>query len=430
MTLAKVTGGGYIVTVEVGPRIVACGAVPSHETPAPTPAPAPGPTTVPSPTPPPASPPPPPPPPPPPLPPPGNGAGGSEALCQPDPCSDPGPRSFNVTVPDSDGSDAKMVTYPVEYDRPTNLVGAAPLLVVTGGGTWRPIAVANKFAFIFFPNSAPHGTQYALPTVQTDLSYGAVNCGTSGTSPCDDIPYLLAGLQAVDCAGFSGHCLNIDPNKVYVAGGSKGGLFAEDAICDNRTTSHFHAAMVVSNNLIAPVTDFPVTGHPNQSVSGNCPAVLGTSNHGYGGSAGLAPNTNLAIGLMYGTNDTSACAAASPNYDCLETGFEDSKGRWQFSNQQLGGDSNPPSPATAAGSRVGFGARLGCSGNPSSDTTSGNNGKVETREYTGCANLNRAIETVKVNCGSTACHSFPGLDAIDGFNGEQATWDFFVKYGG
>src|SRR5262249_32105415 len=154
----------------------------------------------------------------------------------------------------------------------------------------------------------------------------------SGHNQCDDIPWLKAALDAVMCNG-PPPCQEIDPNKVYVVGGSKGGLFTEDAICDTRTTGYFHAAVVVSNTLYSASTS------GSQSEPPNCPAILGTSN-GIGGSPSSMRNQNLSVGWIYGTHDTSVCGAA-PGFDCLDTGYLDSKNRWQFSASQDAGDSSP-----------------------------------------------------------------------------------------
>jgi len=55
---------------------------------------------------------------------------------------------------------------------------------------------------------------------------------------------------------------------------------------------------------------------------------------------------------------------------------------------------------------------------------------MRTRTYTGCANRRRAIETVKVGCGTTFCHSFPQMDTVSGVNAEDTVVRFFVDYGG
>jgi len=357
------------------------------------------------------------------------GGGGSDAVCSPSPCTNPGAWGglYHVTVPDSDGADAVQVNRTFSTFQPGNLTGAAPLLVDLSGTTSAFFRVATSYRMraILLPNNY-HGGQYAVPTNQAAVepdprAYGRVDCGSSGTSQCDDIPWLKAALKAVICKG-APPCLNVDPNKVYVLGGSKGGNFTEGAICDSRTSSYFHAAAVVSAMMVSR------SYKNDQLVPPNCPALLGTSN-GYGGAAGLAPNTNLSVAWVFGTNDNSVCASGTGarNYDCLETGYTDVKGRWWFGVDQLAGDGSPSAPGTSSGSLRGVGHALRCDSRPTTDVTSG---VIRTRTYTGCANGRRAIETVKVSCGTTFCHSFPQMDTIGGVNVEDAVVRFFVGYGG
>jgi len=166
----------------------------------------------------------------------------------------------------------------------------------------------------------------------------------------------------------------------------------------------------------------------DQLVPPNCPALLGTSN-GYGGPAGLSPNTNLSVAWLFGTNDNSVCASGTGarNFDCLETGYTDVKGRWWFGVDQLAGDANPPAPGKPPGSLRGVGHALGCDSRPTTGVTSG---AMQTQTYAGCRNRRRAIETVKVRCGTTFCHSFPQMDKLGGVNAEDAVVRFFVDYGG
>ena len=352
--------------------------------------------------------------------------GASLATCSPSPCTNSGSwgTSYNVSVPDSAGAGALTVTRSFSIFKPGNLTGSAPLVVDLGGtqSNFFQLAADNRFVAILLPNNY-HGGQYAVPTIQSAAqpdpnAYGSQDCGSSGTSQCDDIPWLKAAIDSVMCSG-APPCLNVDTSRVYVLGGSKGGAFTEGAVCDTRTYNYFTAAMVVSNNLISS------NYSGSQSAAGNCPAILGTSD-GFGGAAGLTPNKNLSIGWIYGTNDTTACAAA-PASTCLDTGYLDAKNRWQFSDNQLAGDSSPPSPGTAGGSLVGFGHALGCQSTPSTDTTYGTTSKLRKRIYTGCAVAGRATQTIRVASGG---HSFPGLDGVDGFDGETEAWNFFAAYGG
>jgi hypothetical protein len=358
-----------------------------------------------------------------------SGRGASTAFCSPSPCTNSNSWGtlYHVKVPDSDGAGALQVDRTFTTFSPGNLTGPAPLLVDLSGTSAALFAVATSYRMraILLPNSY-HGGQYAVPTnsasVQPDpRAYGPVNCGSNGTSQCDDIPWLKAALNAVICSG-APPCLNVDPNKVYVLGGSKGGNFTEGAICDTRTSSYFHAAVVASAMMVSR------SYANNQGIRANCPALLGTTN-GYGGGAGLQPNTNISVAWLFGTNDNSVCAhgTGAKNFDCLETGYADVKHRWWFSANQLAGDAAPPAPGKPLGSQRGIGHALGCGSRPSTDVKSGH---LRTRIYTGCKNPRRAVETVKVTCGAIFCHSFPQMDKVAGVNAESAALKFFAAYGG
>jgi poly(3-hydroxybutyrate) depolymerase len=355
--------------------------------------------------------------------------GASSAVCSPSPCTNPGGwgKLYHVTVPDSAGANARQVDRTFTTFQPGHLTGTAPLLVDLAGTTSKFFAVATSYRMraILLPNSY-HGGQYAVPTTEAAVkpdprAYGAVNCGLNRTSQCDDIPWLKASLQAVMCTG-APPCLNVDPHKVYVLGGSKGGNFTEGAICDVRTSSYFHAAAIASAMMVS-------RSYTNsQLMRPNCPTLLGTSN-GFGGVAGLPANTNISVAWLFGTNDNSVCAfgTGARNYDCLETGFRDAKNRWWFGVNQLAGDAKPPAPGKPSGSLQGIGHALGCKSTPTSDVKSG---PLRTRTYTGCRNTNRAVQTVKVSCGMTFCHSFPQMDRVSGVNAEDAALKFFVRWGG
>jgi|SRR5579871_901848 len=357
-----------------------------------------------------------------------SGPGASSAVCSPSPCTNPGTwgAAYHVTVPDSDGANALMVDRMFTTFQPGHLVGASPLLVDLSGTTSQlfQVATAYRMRAILLPNNY-HGGQYAVPTTSASVlpdpgAYGPVDCGSNGASQCDDIPWLKAALAEVVCSG-GPPCMNIDPNKVYVLGGSKGGNFTEGAICDTRTSSYFHAAAVVSAMMVS-------SSYANsQTVAPNCPALLGTSN-GYGGAAGLPPNTNISIAWIFGNNDSSVCSpgTGARNFDCLETGYTDAKNRWWFGVNQLAGDAKPPAPGKPAGSLHGIGHALHCARKPHSDVKAG---RLRTRTYT-CANHHRAIQTIRVRCGLVFCHSFPQMDLLGGVDTEDAAVKFFVKYGG
>ncbi len=346
--------------------------------------------------------------------------GGSTAVCSPSPCTLGAFVSHTVSVDDGGG---KTVSRTYQVERPNNLVGVAPLLVMftpfnAAGQHWDTQSVAGKFVVAYIPGVHPSGGQYAFPVLQSDFTYGIQTCGNSGTAFCDDVPEIKAVLDAVDCQGAS-PCANIDPNKVYAAGASKGGLAAEAAICDTRTSAYFHGAAVLSNYLYSASTA------NDQTVPPECPAILGSSNGWNSEPVGLAANTNLSVYWAYGDNDGTLCAGFSG--DCVETGHTDGKNRWTYSASQLAGASSPPSPGSSAGSLVVIGHRIGCNGVPVSDVTYGATNLLRKRIYTGCTNARRATETVKVHTGG---HAELGMDGKDGFDVEADAWAFLVAYGG
>jgi poly(3-hydroxybutyrate) depolymerase len=357
------------------------------------------------------------------------GPGGSTAVCSPSPCTNPGGWGglYHVTVPDSAGPNALQVDRTFTTFQPGHLTGMAPLIVDLAGTTGNLFAAATTYRMraILLPNSY-HGGQYAVPTTEAAVqpdprAYGAVDCGSNGTSQCDDMPWLKAALDAVICSG-APPCMNIDPQKVYVLGGSKGGNFTEGAICDSRTSSYFHAAAVASAMMVSR------NYGGSQQAKPNCPALLGTSN-GYGGPPGLPPNRNISVAWLFGTKDNAVCAfaAGARNFDCLETGYKDVKGRWWFGVNQLAGDAHPPTPGKPAGSLQGIGHALGCHSTPTSTQTAG---PMRTRTYAACKNRHRAVQTVRVRCGTTFCHSFPGMDSVGSVSVENAALKFFVRWGG
>ena len=360
----------------------------------------------------------------------GGGGGGSSATCSPSPCTQGTAVSHTITVADSDGADAKNATMTYKIERPNGLTNSssnpAPLLVVfadqaSDDSNFQALSATDRYVLLYIPQS--HGGQYGDPVVSpTPSTQAPKTCGVSGTNNCDDIPWLQAVLQHTVCSGGS-PCENIDPNKVYAAGASKGGLMTMAAVCDTRTSSYFHAAWVVSWLLTSPTVN-------SQTAAANCPAILGTSmpwsGGSWGGPAGLGANTNISIGFEGGDADGLACTAGLPS-TCFDTGGYDSSSRWWWSVWQLAGAGGPPSPGTSAGSGVMFGTRLGCSGNPSTNTIYGAGNLLHKTIYTGCAHSNRATEALMVHTGG---HAWAGLDGKGGLDSAAEAWNFFTSYGG
>ncbi len=328
--------------------------------------------------------------------------------------------AHSVSVADSDAN-PKTVSRTYWLERPNNLTGPAPLLVladIPGGADtsyWKSYSVTGKYEILMLDPTL-HSGQPSIPAISSTMflaSYPYSNCGATGVEVCDDIPYAKAALDAALASE------NIDRNKLYAVGASKGAAFVHDEVCDVRTTGYFHAAAAVSLSINS-------NSYGNvQSVAPECPALLSTSN-GFGGGAGLPANTNLSLMWAYGTNDSLACGSGHP--DCLDTGQTWGNGQWMFSASQLAGDSSPASPATSTGTDVVFGHKaLGCSGTPSVDTTYGTGNLLRKRIYTGCTNPNRATETLRVATGG---HAVVGLQGVGGVDVPAEVWSFFTAYGG
>ena len=354
--------------------------------------------------------------------------GASTAVCSPSPCTAGSVVPQTISVYDSDGAGKRLVSRTYYLDRPNNLTNStrnlAPLLVVFGGhyGTdpdtaeFHTLAASERFVVVTI--EPVHSGQYATPTTDPTPTRAAFlkNCGQDGSTMCDDNPLVKAVLDKIDCIG-APPCENIDPTKVYMTGGSRGGLMTMTTACDTHTSHYFTAAVVVSMYLYSADTS------GSQTVPPYCPAMLGTSN-GFGGASGLAPNSNMAMAWFYGDNDSLACVNPSPQ-NCLDVGSTVG-GRWRWGGPQNAGDSNPPSPSTRAGSNAMFGHHaLGCSGGASTTTTIGTAPATE-KIYTGCTNPKRATETIVVHGGG---HSWPGIQ-VGGFDPHIAAWTFFSNYGG
>ncbi len=364
------------------------------------------------------------------------GTGGSTASCSPSPCTQGNTVTRTVSVADAD-TNPRTVSRAYYVERPNNLTNSSsnlvPLVIHAGcpaatpGGAspsgctiapdtsgWQSQSATEKYVMLYFPptHNCSGVCQFAKPTVQTITGIDT-DCGTNNATQCDDIPWVAAAIAATITAE------NIDPNKIFITGESKGGQWSEDVICDIRTSSYIRAASVVSNST------YPISTSTSndQTVKWSCPAILGTSNGTVGGgAAGLAANTDMSVQFVYGDNDSTACGTLPAT--CLNAGATRSDGRWAFGGWQLAGDTTGslPSPSTTAGSTGNIGSRLGCSGTPSS--TSQPTTHVFVRTYTGCTVSLRATETVRLaGGGHTACSA-----PVDSFNCALSGWNFMKAH--
>ena len=222
--------------------------------------------------------------------------------CSPSPCTLGTNTAQTISVDDSSVAPGHKVTRTYYLDRPVNLVNdashTAPLLVIFGSGPSDPdqdpiqvLAATNKFVTVTIPNvhsvsgtpptctSGSAGAQYALFTASQNYPTGACFsvCGPSGTALCDDIPWVKAVLDSVIASQ------HIDPNHIWVEGGSKGGTATMEVVCNTTTSNYFSAAMPVSLWNGSPIQ---VSPNGDQTAAPWCPAILGTANPASAGDGG------------------------------------------------------------------------------------------------------------------------------------------------
>ena len=208
---------------------------------------------------------------------------------------------------------------------------------------------------------------------------------------------MKAALDATICSRRS-PCQDVDPDKVFVTGESKGAGMATNLICDTRTSTYFRGASIVSESY--PLRSPAGTGLSGQATAPNCPALGGSSN-GVGGPPSL--NTDISIQWQYGDSDSVGCNIGLPE-TCYDTGGVTNATdgtHWVWSIPQLAGDNTPPTGqgATSAGTDVAPGHALGCPTAPTSTSHPSTHVFIDT--YAGCTVSIRATETVKASEAAT-----------------------------
>jgi poly(3-hydroxybutyrate) depolymerase len=244
----------------------------------------------------------------------------------------------------------------------------------TSTTNWEKLADQDHFAFVYLPNIASGG--YNTPVIIPNYkSIAPVNvCGPSGTSPCNDAPYVNGVLNKVIPQQ------NINTSRIYATGGSKGGMMTEEVMCDSAMSSRFAGFAPVSAVFISPSA--------SSNVPPNCPA--------------LSTHKNFAVQWQYGTSDR----AYGGN---MTTGFVSASGRWDFSqgqNQTL--ITNP---------------KLGC--NTVKTSYSGTGSMITTSTYTGCLSPRAATSVVMVTGGG---HEWQGLDGVHGFSSAATAYSFWNNF--
>ncbi len=212
------------------------------------------------------------------------------------------------------------------------------------------------------------------------------DCGVSANLPCDDTIWANAVLDALDCNGAS-PCQNIDADRVYTAGGSKGGQMVEKMMCDPDIAANFKGFVALSADVIG-------LGTSAANVVVSCPY--------------MQTHHDSSMLWTWGTTDT--------NYYGNSTLYL--TGRSQTPGGQAGWMlSQPDNPL------VFLVPLLGCNTTPAVTTVMTN---VTQTTYTGCTNSRVATGWLRVTGGG---HSWNGQyqpASAPTFNIFQYAWDWFV----
>jgi poly(3-hydroxybutyrate) depolymerase len=318
------------------------------------------------------------------LPPAASGTGGSTAVCTPSPCVAGSMPDFWSSITVDDGSGTKTKTMAYKIYRPRNLTNSAankvPLVVwldeqlgPSAIANWENLATAGRFVLaVYRPGS------YRFPRTTAALYFGPVtipwqpipipNCGAAGAGNCDDKPGLIHFLK------FAIQDQNVDPQKVFVTGASKGGSFVVELMCSPGTNGLFRGFGIVSASLYNP-------GSTRDATRNTCRSF----------------NRDSSVVFEAGQSDSFI------SYQGLGR-----EGHYQWGQQEGAG-------FVAGG--------YGCSARPTT-TYFGNAGTLRRDVYSGCPMKNRAVGLISVPGGGHAYN----IDGVQGLNSEAQIWNFWVSH--
>jgi len=367
-----ITRGTFVLTVEQGRRITACGTIPRSTSP-----------TSPAES---------------------KGTGGSTANCT-SLCTPGSPQFKEIVANDGSGY---QVSFAYSVVRPRGLTNSpsnlAPLLVQfrsTNDTYWAATGAANRFVVINITEPPNCGNACGGYNIRT-ISPNAANvrplntCGAppsgrpygSGSGPCD-LKYEVKAILDREIPA-----QNIDPNKVFVTGSSRGGTAAEDAICDPLVSHYFRGAFIISATFFGgkkvPGTATIASSPPL------CPALT------------TAPkNDDLSVKYIHGTNDHGV-----PDSGHIVR-WPDGTTSWYYS--QLQNLVNFWNPA------------LGCTSHTT--TMFGSPTAANRRDtFSTCRRPYRATELDTISGGNHGCPNSPGLDGFNGSDCRVEGWTFLASH--
>jgi poly(3-hydroxybutyrate) depolymerase len=315
---------------------------------------------------------------------PGKGTGGSTATCSP--ACTPGAGVTRQVVAD-DGA-GMMRTFSYQLVRPNGLTNSptnkAPLLVDVFGDTTAAWGAQQRFVWIFIPQQFPCPAMnpgncgYSTRSINPNAANIAImnQCGANGNGPCDMSHYVKAMLDDVIAKE------NIDTNKIFVTGASKGGYATLNMLCDPITSPYFRGGVPISANVIG--AKVPGAGTANL---GNSPLMCPTKNR------------DFSVKFIHGTTDGSVVDMAKV------VDWPDGNSSWFYDQHQ--------------DIVNGFVPLLGCS---STATKSGGTNVTETWS---CPTQFRALELDTVTGGGHTCNA---MDGVNGYDCRSAIWNFLTSH--
>jgi poly(3-hydroxybutyrate) depolymerase len=261
-----------------------------------------------------------------------------------------------------------------EYYVPTNLktTSADPAVPLVLGGDeggfsgsttetdWAPAAVANRFIAVDLTNSYNVTEQTGTYPHELTFPPAQLTCGSAGNSACYYKPYLDGVISYMEAH------FHIDPNMIYYSGGSKGGTFAEELVCDPQTNQEFAGVQAGSAHM-------QVHGTSN-NTNPFCPTMASGSSSQY---------HQTQIQWYWGDNDTAGPGGA-PNWNTGALNVN-----WQQSELQGEAD---------------FGNAMGCNATQNQNATVGTAGSVTVTERT-WGDCDYASRTSLLEYAGSACHA-------------------------
>ncbi len=254
---------------------------------------------------------------------------------------------------------------------------------------WPGIADTNKLVVVQI-NTHTCGTgsvsTYCTNVNEPFAASPVMTCGSAANQVCNETPALNAIYAAVNCDPGASTCQNIDPNRIYVTGASKGGYASEQMVCDPNVVPKFQGAGWVSSSVMGVGTD--------NTATLTCPYQQSAQR-----AVGILQLFGTSDSLVYGDTSTYLTGKAAAPTGCPGS-------CWWFSQNDE--------------TQVFLGPMLGCTSNSTSTPQTG----VTLKTYAGCSNGAHTAYALVQNGG----HAWDGLNCstCSNFYSQQYVFNWLV----